>query len=52
MNEMSVLLLAMMFGLTSEGLVAHTARQKPYFLSSMADLSGMLVYPRSLVFEA
>jgi hypothetical protein len=41
--EMSVLLFAIMFGLTSIGLVAHVMRENPYFRSSIAHLSGMLM---------
>jgi hypothetical protein len=43
MCEMSVLLLAMMLGLTSIGLVAQVMRENPYFRSSIAHLSGMLM---------
>jgi hypothetical protein len=41
MREIRVLQLAITLGLSSEGLVAHITRQKPYFLSSMAQSSGM-----------
>ena len=43
MCEMSVLLLAMMLGLTSIGLVVQVMRENPYFRSSIAHLSGMLM---------
>lgn len=44
-SEIRVLQLTITLGLSSEGLVAHIANEKPYFLSSMAQSSGIDMWP-------
>jgi hypothetical protein len=47
-SEIRALQLTITFGLSSEGLVAHIANEKPYFLSSMAQSSGIDMWPSLL----